>query len=328
MSHNVREMFPRLYHQRSGSGILAQLIVGILAFLGGLSAAAESSFEGEKYPMTRTGLMSREDISNWSFGEVRYAINEMYARHGYDFPKKEIKSVFLKYRWYRNRLRPKRDVEEIEKEFNEYETENSRLLGQMREDLQAGRAGNRSADLSERKESALSSTESGSYTPPEIHAWIGVNYSYLPLGARDKDDEIKVTERENLPASQIVTRGSEIDRAIEGSATIAPVKCSIHLTRKSSADTGTLSVNVVDTASGRVVEEFPVSSKDAIEELRKRDSVQGSVGTDFVLNLPDSAKGRLAEDARKWVLRDEGQDRGKPKIRAVTLHIALGSPKS
>jgi YARHG domain len=107
------------------------------------TAGGEAIFQGEKYPMTRTTLMSREDVANWSFAQVRYAINEIYARHGYDFPKQEIKSVFLRYRWYRDRLQPGRAIEELESEFNQYEAANLRLLGEVRDGLQSGRAEHR-----------------------------------------------------------------------------------------------------------------------------------------------------------------------------------------
>jgi hypothetical protein len=291
-----------------------------------LQAATEPALDGEKYPMTRTDMISRDDISNWSFSQVRYAINEMYARHGYDFPKKEIKNVFLKYQWYRRALKPGHSIENIETEFNNYEIENLKLLGQLRDALKSGRP-----EGAVTSESTTSAAGPATDTPPEIHAWVAVRYAYRSSGTTERDahesadNSITATERENLPASELVTRGSEMDRVIDGEATIAPVKCSIHLTRKSNRDSGTLTVTVMDTASGRILEGFPASSKNAIKELKQRDSL-GTDATDFVLEVPDSERERLAEDTRKWIIRDEGEDRGKPEISSVMLHIARGPP--
>jgi hypothetical protein len=276
---------------------------------------------------------------------VRYAINEMYARHGYDFPKKEIKNVFLKYRWYRQLLKPERSTEDIEGEFNEYEAENVKLLGQLRDRLQGKDLGETAHFPTHRPTEQSAGTESCS--PPEIHAWVDVSYTYRSSEPHEKIVEkpnkadaasatevetaaaetISTTERESLPNSHLVTRGSAKEQVIESKATIAPLNCSVRLTCKSNRDSGTLTVSVVDTISDRVLEGFPVSSDNAIEELKQRDSVHGSEGvTDFGWDLPDSEKAQIAHTARKWIIRDEGEDRGEPKIETVRLHIALGPP--
>ncbi len=65
------------------------------------SGSSESSFEGERYSQTRTSYLSDSDVADWNFDEVRYAINEMYARHGYSFKSKTIRKQFSTFPWYR-----------------------------------------------------------------------------------------------------------------------------------------------------------------------------------------------------------------------------------
>lgn len=59
---------------------------------------------GEKFPETRIRLLKPQDIAAWDADKLRYAINEMYGRGGYDFRIQEIKQLFLQYSWYRERL--------------------------------------------------------------------------------------------------------------------------------------------------------------------------------------------------------------------------------
>jgi hypothetical protein len=68
-------------------------------------------FAGERFPETRTRQLSAGEIRAWSPDDRRDAINEMYARHGYDFMKKGLKEHFLRFSWYRHALEPgRRDV--------------------------------------------------------------------------------------------------------------------------------------------------------------------------------------------------------------------------
>ncbi len=44
--------------------------------------------------------MRAEDIESWGFEQLRYAINEMYARKGFAFGGKEFFEIFSKFDWY------------------------------------------------------------------------------------------------------------------------------------------------------------------------------------------------------------------------------------
>lgn len=55
---------------------------------------------GEVFPKTRQRILSAADIDSLSYSQVRYAINEMYARHGYQFSTKSIYDQFKTRPWY------------------------------------------------------------------------------------------------------------------------------------------------------------------------------------------------------------------------------------
>ncbi|WP_395146542.1 YARHG domain-containing protein [Armatimonas sp.] len=62
---------------------------------------APGAYPGERFPQTRTSLLTQVEISTWDFAAVRYAINEIYARHGYAFKDPDIRRRFETFRWYK-----------------------------------------------------------------------------------------------------------------------------------------------------------------------------------------------------------------------------------
>jgi hypothetical protein len=91
------------------------------------------SMPGERHPETRTRLLGMQDIQGWNDGELRYAINEMYARHGADFKDKEIKKGFVKFNWYQPRSG--RSYDDAESDFSDTEKQNVKLLGDCRQKI-------------------------------------------------------------------------------------------------------------------------------------------------------------------------------------------------
>ena len=90
------------------------------------------SFAGEKYPETRLRALTEEDISEWSYGQVRYAINEMFARYGAIFADSKIQAVFDRLPWYQRH--EERSFDEIESNFfSRQEWENLQILGRQRD---------------------------------------------------------------------------------------------------------------------------------------------------------------------------------------------------
>ncbi|HWZ23130.1 MAG TPA: YARHG domain-containing protein [Cytophagaceae bacterium] len=53
-----------------------------------------------KYPQGSTKLLKDTDISNMLPEDLKYMRNEIYARHGYSFQNKEVRSMFDKLDWY------------------------------------------------------------------------------------------------------------------------------------------------------------------------------------------------------------------------------------
>ena len=88
---------------------------------------------GERYPQTRTRPITEEEATTMNYAELRYAINEMYARHGADFSKAAITRRFLKdLAGYRPRIGV--SLDDIEKEFNQFEYANGQVLAKHKND--------------------------------------------------------------------------------------------------------------------------------------------------------------------------------------------------
>jgi len=92
--------------------------------------ASPSTFPGERFPETRNGILSKSDVESWSDDKLRYAINEMYARHGADFRDKDIKRHFSSFSWYRPRSG--KSYDNAEAEFSDIEKGNVDFLGSYR----------------------------------------------------------------------------------------------------------------------------------------------------------------------------------------------------
>jgi serine/threonine protein kinase len=92
-----------------------------------------SAMAGEQYPETRTRVLAWEEVVSWSDDKLRYAINEMYARGGYDFVKPEIKGLFMSLPWYRQRAVRGRTQDEAARQLPPLEYRNLELLQKARD---------------------------------------------------------------------------------------------------------------------------------------------------------------------------------------------------
>jgi serine/threonine protein kinase len=96
------------------------------------STAPPATLEGERYPQTRLRLLSNADVSDLGFAELRYAINEMYARYGATFPNHpEIENQFRRFSWYHPN--PGISYDEIDSSMSDIEKENVKLLARYRD---------------------------------------------------------------------------------------------------------------------------------------------------------------------------------------------------
>lgn len=127
--------------------------------------AVEPSFQGERFSVTRTQLLAPEDVRSWSAADIRYAINEMFARHGAEFPKAEIRRVFEAFSWYRPM--PGVSFDEIENQrFSTLEKANLTFLGALREGARAA------AQRQPQTNSALSPPPAANQDPSSLSAAI------------------------------------------------------------------------------------------------------------------------------------------------------------
>lgn len=95
-----------------------------------------SSLAGEKYPQTKERLLSGSEVASWSYSSVRYAINEIYARHGYAFQNPAIRKQFSTFPWYR--ADSSVSMEQVEKSrLSRVEFDNAKLLARRRKELEA-----------------------------------------------------------------------------------------------------------------------------------------------------------------------------------------------
>ena len=89
--------------------------------------ADEDPYADFIFPDSHERYLSESEVNSLSNEDRRMAINEIYAREGYDFKNKEIKKHFEKYDWYDPVYKIEDDVP-----FNKYEKKNVDLLAEYR----------------------------------------------------------------------------------------------------------------------------------------------------------------------------------------------------
>ena len=62
--------------------------------------------EGIIFPNSSDELIQKSDIEAFSDEELRYAINELYAKHGYIFKDDQLRAYYEKYDWYAPSVKP------------------------------------------------------------------------------------------------------------------------------------------------------------------------------------------------------------------------------
>ena len=88
--------------------------------------------EGERYPQTRLHILSADEVKGLTTAQLRYAINEMYARYGATFPNTpDVQKQFAKFSWYEPN--PSLTFEDIDSMMTDVERENIKLLALYRE---------------------------------------------------------------------------------------------------------------------------------------------------------------------------------------------------
>jgi hypothetical protein len=97
-----------------------------------LPSGKPPAYPDERYPQTRLRLLTETEIGDLNYAELRYAINEIYARHGAPFlSEPEIEKQFRGFEWYH----PDRDLKlsQIEASFSAIEKKNVDILARLRD---------------------------------------------------------------------------------------------------------------------------------------------------------------------------------------------------
>lgn len=116
---------------------------------------AATLFPGERFPHTRTRRLQRSEVEAKSSDEIQYAINEMFARHGAEFSRDEVRQEFERFPWYAPR--PNVDYDQIESEFSDLEKANLLLLGDVRNTMSETGSSRPASSLPPRKPSSSES---------------------------------------------------------------------------------------------------------------------------------------------------------------------------
>ncbi len=87
--------------------------------------------EGEKFPATREQEITVADANELELADVKYAIFEMFARHGAEMHDTQMRKAFSQFPWYQPR--PGVSFDEVEQEFSEIEKHNVAVLRRVRD---------------------------------------------------------------------------------------------------------------------------------------------------------------------------------------------------
>lgn len=88
------------------------------------------SENGMIFPDSSEVELASEDIKKLSDEDLRYAVNEIYARHGYIFKDDQLRAHYEQYDWYKKTVKPEDFSDSV---FNEVEKRNVQALQQERD---------------------------------------------------------------------------------------------------------------------------------------------------------------------------------------------------
>lgn len=93
-------------------------------------AGVARTLTGERFVQTRRGVLSPAQIAAISDSDLRYAINEMYARYGLPFKDAAVQKEFCQRVWYHPRT--ERTASQVNALMSAIEKTNLKTLGQER----------------------------------------------------------------------------------------------------------------------------------------------------------------------------------------------------
>ncbi len=100
------------------------------------AAAGSAPLPGERFTDTRSRILEKEEVKGWTDAKIRYALNEMFARHGADFADPSLSKWFRQFAWYQPR--PDLTFDSIESQMSPTEQQNVKLLASVRDARKLG----------------------------------------------------------------------------------------------------------------------------------------------------------------------------------------------
>lgn len=89
-----------------------------------------SAEEGIIFPNSSEEVLSKKAVKKLSDKKLRYAINEIYARHGYIFNDDALREYYEQYDWYEKQVKPEDFSTKL---FNNVEKKNMKILQEERD---------------------------------------------------------------------------------------------------------------------------------------------------------------------------------------------------
>lgn len=88
------------------------------------------SENGMIFPNSSEVEIASEDIKKLSDEDLRYAVNEIYARHGYIFKDDQLRTYYEQYDWYKETIKPEDFSDSV---FSDVEKRNVQALQKERD---------------------------------------------------------------------------------------------------------------------------------------------------------------------------------------------------
>lgn len=152
-----------------------------------LAAPPAHAAPGEKYPQTKTRVLTNAEIARLSSAQHRYAINEIYARHGFNFGDVSLRKQFLPYAWYKPV--PGMTQTQAQKRFSKTEKRNVDRLSLAREV-----AGNNADDSDDNPAPGLNQRDYASPYKIGSQGLAGEHFPETRLDALDDGDAYAMTD--------------------------------------------------------------------------------------------------------------------------------------
>ena len=142
-----------------------------------IAATPSHAAPGEKFPQTKTHVLSNAELTKMTAAQRRYAINEIYARHGFNFGDVNLRKQFLHFKWYKPV--PGMTQAQAQKRFTKTEKRNVDRLALVR-------AVSNSNEYDDQNPEDVADTDNRDYVSPYTRNSQGLTGEHFPETRLDK----------------------------------------------------------------------------------------------------------------------------------------------